>query len=107
MAMKVNRVFLIAEFSLNRNETVQSKLDGFREAVQPSREYGITLYRPEHDVDAALLACTQLIAAYQRGAEAGGSVDWEDLDTAYETARKVFGTDAAKAREEHAEGSED
>lgn len=40
--------------------------------------------------------CASLVAAYARG-EAGGSVEWSDLDDAEASAREVFGEEMVAA----------
>ena len=46
-ARKSVRLILIAEFQECRSEEdARQKLDMFREAVQPERDYGITFYVP-------------------------------------------------------------
>ena len=39
----------------------------------------------------AIRATEILVEAHDRGAENGGSVEWEDLDLAYEHAREALG----------------
>ena len=62
------RLVLIAEFDVGEAQLPESEalrqLDAFREAVQPSAEYGVVLYRatPEEiifDTKRAWVACTQ------------------------------------------------
>jgi hypothetical protein len=46
---------------------------------------------PEYPETHAILACRALVAAYHRGEERGGSIDWSDIDLAYSHARKAVG----------------
>lgn len=39
--------------------------------------------------DRAMITCTQVIDAYNAGGRRGGSIDWNDLDTAFEFAKRA------------------
>lgn len=50
--------------------------------------------------EAAFLASKLLVEAYRRGEEGGGSIDWEDLDQAYQAALQAAGASPETNRPE-------
>ena len=52
--------------------------------------------KPQHPSNPALEAAERLVAAYRRGKERGGEIDWSDLDIAHEWARRAV----AEARQQ-------
>ena len=57
-------------------------------AAWPRADFSVRLLRRNA---AAMDAARFLLEAYRRGQERGGSIDWDDLDQAYEAARKACG----------------
>jgi hypothetical protein len=54
--------------------------------IRPDNEWGQKLSNRLAAVDQLLEACLALKEAYRNGERRGGSIDWEDVDCAYEKA---------------------
>lgn len=59
----------------------------------PDPDASVMEYRRRN---AAMQAAHLLVDAYQRGKECGGSIDWDDLDQAYQAALDALATSPAK-----------
>ncbi len=95
------RLNLIAEIQDADNEAdAQHKLDAFREAVQPSNEYGILIYRPDQLAIDALLDTVDRVANDIQGYLDG---DWDGVD-GFIALVAALRRDSAPLREEAVEG---
>lgn len=69
-----------------------------RQVLRAVREWGVGIPPDERDANCRaaaaipemLSACNQLVAAYEAGKENGGSMDWNDVDLAFEHAKAAL-----------------